>query len=220
MIEALRRKISYEEFDYQTLMDCLQDYARPRDKISALLKKGVIIRVKKGLYIFGEAYRRQPYSRELLANLMYGPSYISLEYALHYYGLIPERSEAMTSVTSGRSRKFITPVGSFIYRGIPVKAFPMGMDRIELEDGRAFLIANPEKALADKVRADWGSGIKSGRELREYLVGFLRVDPAALSSMRTELLERIAGGYRSRKVALLAELVRRERRRKVRENHA
>ncbi|MBW1855256.1 MAG: hypothetical protein JRJ00_11360 [Deltaproteobacteria bacterium] len=97
--DILRRKIPQEEFDYQTLLDCLEVYARPRDKISDLLKKGIIIRVKKGLYIFGEEYRKIPYSMEILANLIYGPSYISLDYALQYYGLIPERIEAVTSVT-------------------------------------------------------------------------------------------------------------------------
>jgi len=72
---------------------------RPRDKISDLLKKGTIIRVKKGLYVFGEDNRKKPYSKEILANLIYGPSYISLDYALQYHGLIPERVEAVTSVT-------------------------------------------------------------------------------------------------------------------------
>jgi hypothetical protein len=55
-------------FDYQSLLDSLKDYARPRDKITGLLRCGDIIRVKKGLYVFGGKYRRQPFSRELLAN--------------------------------------------------------------------------------------------------------------------------------------------------------
>nr|HOP40619.1 hypothetical protein [Geobacteraceae bacterium] len=106
MNEPLLNKIPHEEFDYQTLLDAVRDYAQPRMKISSLLAKGVIVRVKKGLYIFGEAQRRRPFCRELLANLIYGPSYISLEYALHYHGLTPERVEAVTSVTCGRSRSF------------------------------------------------------------------------------------------------------------------
>jgi hypothetical protein len=67
--EALRGQIPQEEFDYQILMYSLRNLARPRDKISALLKSGSIIRVKKGLYIFGPALSRGPYSRELLSNL-------------------------------------------------------------------------------------------------------------------------------------------------------
>ncbi len=62
MIHNLRKKIPQEEFDYQTLLSGLEGYARPRDKISDLLKKGTIIRVKKGLYVFGEEYRKNPYS--------------------------------------------------------------------------------------------------------------------------------------------------------------
>ena len=95
------------------LLDVLEGYARPRDKITQWLNRGIIVRIKKGLYVFGESLRRKPYSRELLANLIYGPSYLSLEWALQYYGLIPERVEALTSVTTGRSRKFSTPAGLF-----------------------------------------------------------------------------------------------------------
>lgn len=84
-----QHQIPFEEFDYQILLNSLRGYAHPRKKITALLRKGEIIRVKKGLYIFGAQHRRSPYCRELLANLIYGPSCISLEYALHYYGLIP-----------------------------------------------------------------------------------------------------------------------------------
>ena len=74
--------------------------------------------MKKGLYVFGENNRQRPYSREILANLMYGPSYISLEYALQHYGLIPERVEALTSVTVGRSRNIMMPFAAhgFAYR--------------------------------------------------------------------------------------------------------
>ena len=79
MGDTVRRQIQAEEFDFQSLLDSLQGYARPRDKITGLLRRGDIIRVKKGLYVFGEKYRQRPYSRELLANLIYGPSYISQE---------------------------------------------------------------------------------------------------------------------------------------------
>jgi hypothetical protein len=115
----LLKSIPYEEFDYQTLLDAVHGYARPRMKISGMLAKGDIVRVKKGLYILGEPLRRHPFCRELLANLIYGPSYVSLEYALHYHGLTPERAETVTSVTCGRSRTFDTPAGTFSYRMIP-----------------------------------------------------------------------------------------------------
>jgi len=117
MIETVRKKISQEEFDYQTLLVARRDYAHPRDKISDLLNKGIIIRVKKGLYVFGDGARQTPYSTEVLANLIYGPSYISLDYALQHYALIPERVDGVTSLTTGRSRKFL---GDYLERNLLV----------------------------------------------------------------------------------------------------
>jgi hypothetical protein len=206
-MESIRKHILNEEFDYQTLMHSLRQYARPRDKISSLLRSGVIIRVKKGIYIFGEDYRRRPFSREILANLIYGPSYISLEFALHYFGLIPERVEAVTSVTTGRSRKYSTPVGLFTYRMIPLAAFRLGMSRVELDDGRSFLIATPEKALADKIRDDRGTAIQTRSRLLDYLENNLRVDSTALANLNIADLEAIARRYGSRKLRLLSDLV-------------
>lgn len=211
MNAPLFNRIPYEEFDYQILMDALKGYAQPRMKISSMLAKGTIIRVKKGLYLLGESLRRRQYCRELLANLIYGPSYVSLEYALHYYGLAPERVETITSVTCGRSRAFDTPVGTFSYRMIPLEAFRTGMDRVELDDGRSFLIAIPEKALADRIVAERGAGIITHKELQEFLLDNLRIDPAGLREFDPVRLAEIARHYRSRRVRLLADLVSRLR---------
>ena len=206
--EEIRRRIQAEEFDYQSLLDGLKEYARPRDKITGLLRSGDIIRVKKGLYIFGEKYRRRPYSREVLANLIYGPSYISLEYALHYHGLIPERAEAVTSVTSGRSRRFSTPVGLFTYWGIPQGAFRHGMDQFEVGTDQFFLMAGPEKALCDKIQQDRGATGGAPAELEEYIVDQLRVDIEALAALDADRIEAVGQGYRSRKLLGLALWVR------------
>ncbi len=169
MFIDIRTRIQPEIFDYQTLTDALKDLSAPRDKITRLLREGVIVRVKKGLYVFGDKYRRYPYSKELLANLVYGPSYVSLDYALAYHGLIPERVEALTSVTPNRSRRFSTPVGLFIYRQIPARAYEVGMVRVEAEHGQAFLIASPEKALADKIVSVRGAHIASIGEMGRFL---------------------------------------------------
>jgi predicted transcriptional regulator of viral defense system len=214
MKTTLLNTIPYEEFDYQTLLDAVRDYSQPRQKISHLLAQGAIIRVKKGLYVMGESRQRRPYSREILANLIYGPSYISLEYALQHYGLTPERVPVITSVTTGRSRVFSTPVGTFTYKMIPMDAFHLGMDRAELEDGRGYLIATPEKALADLLVADRGAGITSQKELYTHLLEDLRVDPGGLIELDHCALTAIALGYRSRRVKLLADLLSNLRRRR------
>jgi predicted transcriptional regulator of viral defense system len=212
MIEDLRKKVAGEEFDYQVLIDVLRGYEHPRDKITALLRQGVIIRVKKGIYVFGEKYSRGPFSREVLANMIYGPSYVSLDYALHYYGLIPERVEAVTSVTSGRGRRFSTPVGLFIYRMIPLRAYQIGIDQVQIEGGRRFLIATPEKTLADKIHDDRGTGIRTQEGMKDYLLKNLRVDPGSLAKLDADDLALIASRYRSKKIRLLSDVARRFRR--------
>ena len=209
MMEELRANIAGEEFDYHALLDSLQEYDRPRDKITSLLKHGAVVRVKKGIYVFGERYKRRPFSTEVLANMICGPSYISLDYALHYYGLIPERVEAVTSITVSRGRRFSTPVGLFIYHGVPMRAYPIGIDQVEFERGRSFLIATPEKALADKIQADRGTAIRTQAEMRTYLLDSLRIDPEGLGRLNAETISVIADRYRSRKLRLLSGLVRR-----------
>jgi hypothetical protein len=207
MFEELRNKITSEEFDYQALLNCLREYDRPRDKITDLLKQGAIIRIKKGIYVFGERYRRRPFSREVLANMIYGPSYISLDYALHYYGMIPERVEAVTSVTCKRGRRFSTPVGLFMYRGISMNAYQIGIDQVVLDRGRTFLIAVPEKALSDKIHDDRGTSVRTQTDMRAYLLDNLRIDPERLEKLNIDMLSLIADRYRSRKIRLLSDLL-------------
>ena len=220
MIEQIRKAVNREEFDYQVLMTCLKGYSRPRDKITHLLKNGQIIRIKKGLYIFGPDYRKRTYSREILANLIYGPSYISLEYALSYHGLIPERVETLTSVTTGRSRKFTTPVGLFTYHMVSLQAFQTGMRRIELDDGAAFLIATPEKALCDKIVIDRGSEMRTIKGLELYLFDDLRIDRNLFSRLDNSHIFKVAERYRSSKLHVLSNLLRKIQRQESEEGYA
>ena len=145
-IAQIRRKIPGEVFDYQVLLEALSGYSKPRDKITRLLAGDVIIRVKKGLYCFGDAFRREPVNREYLANLIYGPSYVSLDYALSYHGLIPERVETVTSATTRRSREFDTPFGTFTFRLLNERRYAIGAI-LETAGKATFLMATPEKAL-------------------------------------------------------------------------
>lgn len=210
MDTSLRREIGREEFDYSTLMTSLSGYAKPHDKITSLLRGGIIVRVKKGLYVFGEDYRQRPYSRELLANLIYGPSFISLDYALSYHRLIPERVEQVTSVTSGRPRKFDTPVGTFVYRPVPQESFHFGMNRVETREA-SFLIASSERALADKAREDRAAKVRSLGDAETYLFSDLRVDRSAFLEMDLESFREIAEALGSRKALFCADLLRKMR---------
>ncbi len=208
-IDTLREKISGEEFDYQLLMDALRGYVRPRLKVTSLLKAGDLLRVKKGIYVFGPRYRRRPFSREILANLLYGPSCLSLDYALHHHGLIPEQVETLTSVTPGRSRTFSTPVGIFSYLHVPLGVFRLGVERLELSSREGFLIATSERALVDKVYQERGLSGVSRKEMEEYLFKNLRLDGDRFRAMDADFFDLCGKRLDSRKVRLLGTVVRR-----------
>jgi hypothetical protein len=203
----LRRHIPSEEFDYQTLMAQLGGYSNPAMKVSALIKAGDIVRVKKGLYVFGERLRRSPYSRELLANLIYGPSLVSSEYMLAHYGLIPEAVRALTSTTFKRPKTFKTPLGLFIYSRVPRDYYPLGLRRVESQ-GTAFLAAAPERALADKILTDTGNILDNQRQAQRYLFEDLRLDEEGFLKMDAGLLLECARLARSRKIRFCAALLR------------
>lgn len=107
------------------------------------LKSGLFIKLKNSYYLLKDS---NP-SIYCIANKLYSPSYISLEKALSYYGIIPETVYTVTSVTTKPTRRLTTPNGVFSYQSIKRGAFT-GYDPIHIQDS-IVLFAEPEKALAD-----------------------------------------------------------------------
>jgi predicted transcriptional regulator of viral defense system len=142
-------KMLLPEVDYQALMAQMPNQSHPRRKLKELQNKGYLIRLKKGFYVFTKEFIGQNYSPEIVANLLHGPSYLSLEYALSYYKLIPERVEVFTCVTSQKNKTFKTPVGLFTYRHLAASLYPYAVTLKSTNTGRFFLIASAEKALID-----------------------------------------------------------------------
>ena len=190
IILQLRNKSQGEEIDYTFVMDCLKDYKSPRAKLTTLLQKGDLIRVKKGLYLFGSDYRRGPYSPEIMANKIYGPSYVSREYALAYYGLIPEYVAEVTSISTKRARNFDTPIGRFSYARLPPKLYQVNFNLISVRNNETALFATAEKALADLLyfRDDHPETLN---ELVDLLFDDLRLDEALVSRMRIGMFNEI-----------------------------
>jgi hypothetical protein len=179
-----------EELDYGFVMDCLKAYKNPRVKLNHLLKIKALIRVKKGIYIFGKNFARRPFSSEVLANKIYGPSCISLEWACQYYRLIPEKVTTVTSVTTQRSRQFQTPLGLFSYSHLPMSVFPVGVTLVQFSEVQQALIATKEKALADLLVLRRG-GFSSKKHFREILFEDLRVEKEDLEKFDLQLLQEI-----------------------------
>ncbi len=208
MIELyqIRAKIEQDVFDYRALMEALSEYQKPRDKITKLLASGVVLRIKKGLYCFGEVFSKQPICREYVANLIYGPSYVSMDYALSHHGLIPERVETVTSVTTGRSRSFDTPLGLFSYRMLRESRYSIGV-MLEPSGNAHCLLATPEKALIDKVWADKRMSGQLLNDFNTYLNDDLRIDPEALHELDFPRLKRIAANFESLKIRNLVKFL-------------
>ncbi len=193
MLLDLRNLSLTEEFDYGFLKHALSAYKNPRVKINDLLKKGHIVRVKKGLYIFGPKLAREPYLKEVLANLIYGPSYISLEYALSFYGLIPERIEAVTSVTNKRKKMFRTPLGAFSYAYINPSLYACGITLHKMDERHSILIASKEKALSDVLY--FSDKMADEMYMEKYLLQDLRINIESLCKLNRGKVHELAGLY-------------------------
>lgn len=189
-IAILLNKAPGEEMDYGFVMDSLKAYKNPRVKLNHLLRIKALIRVKKGIYIFGENFARRPYSSEVLANMIYGPSYVSLEWACQYHRLIPEKVTTVTSVTTQRSRQYQTPLGLFTYDHLPLTLFPVGVILVKLSDQQEALIATKEKALTDLLVLRRGS-FSSKKHFKETLFEDLRIEEDDLNNLNIQLLEEI-----------------------------
>lgn len=203
----IRNLINSEEFDYQTLSDVFKEYSNPKMKISDMLKKHQIIKVKKGIYIFNEKYRTRQYSKELLANLIYGPSVVSAEYMLSYYGIIPERVVDITSSTTKRKKIFVTPVGTFNYFQVPEKYYPVGITIIKNEYV-SFLAATKERALADKVINDTNNILNNYKDTENYLFSDLRINEDVFFEMDYKILNELSILSKSRKVNMCAKFLK------------
>lgn len=144
-------------------------------KVTWLEKQGVIIRLKRGLYVVNPEHSGKTLSSELIANHLYTPSYISMSTALRYYGLIPEAVYVHQSMTVKHSRSFQTPVGSYDYKSISREAFSIGVRSMHKGD-YAFLIASPEKALCDLIANSSKVNLRYMKDVEIYLEQDIRMD--------------------------------------------
>ena len=189
MIAQLRH-IGRLPFDKGWLQACFPHHLHLTDKVRQLVASGQIIRLKRGLYILGEELTQQPIERFLVANHLYGPSYVSLHTALRHYGLIPEAVYSVQSVTTKVTRSFDTPIGAFFYTHAQPQWFPIGI-RIHNEPDLSYLIATPEKALMDVAQFTAGISMRYNKEVGEWLEDDLRLDMDCLSELNLDILRQL-----------------------------
>lgn len=176
------------------------EYKQPDIKLKQMVKKGELIKVIRGLYVDDRST-----SPHLLAGAIYGPSYISFEYALSRYGLIPERVSTITSATyrKGKNKTYETPFGVFCYSDIPTVAYPHEVTLKE-ENGLVFQIALPEKAICDTLYKERPVG--SVKALKALMFEDLRIDKDVFNSLDKDKLFSLAALYTKKNLQLLARM--------------
>ena len=210
MLQNNLYQLNNTPFNLSALSDIYPSTKHISDKARRLEQEGRIIRLKKGLYVRSAEDGAAPVA-ELVANHLYGPSYVSMQSALRHYGLIPERVYATQSLTIKHSRSFDTPLGRYDYFSCGVSYFPIGVSQ-HYETGMQFLIASPEKALCDLLVKTHNLALDSTEALLGYLETDLRFETDALKTMDVGILRQCCKNatIRQNNIAILIKLVTNE----------
>jgi hypothetical protein len=102
-------------FDSAVLLAGPVNPADLRCQLSRWTKAGRLIQLRRGVYTLAPPYQKIKPHPFLIANRLLPASYVSLQSALDYYGLIPDVAHGVTSVTTKRPHRWQTPLGSFIF---------------------------------------------------------------------------------------------------------
>lgn len=185
------------------LREELNSYVNPTAKIRRMADEGKLIPVVRGIY---ETDKNTP--GHYLAPIIYGPSYLSFEFALAYHSLIPEKVYTFTSATfvKKKVKLYTTPFGRFTYRDVPIQAYPTGVE-FHCENGYAFQIASPEKAICDQLYII--SPQRNRSDLARLLFEDLRIDREGFIGLDLPALIEIAELYHTQNHRLLKKYIER-----------
>lgn len=174
-----------------TIASLFPEIKTSKYKVYNLEEDGKVIRLKKGLYVINPKVSHVALSTELIANHLYAPSYVSMQTALRYYGLIPEAVYITQSMTLKHSRNFDTPIGRFEYQTITREAFPIGVTSINKQK-YTFLMATPEKALCDLIANSPKVNLRYLKDVEVYLEEDIRMETEDVLNMNVNIFEQYA----------------------------
>ena len=177
--------------DYALLTSLFSAYRSPRNKIANLEIEGKLIRLKRGMYVVSPEESGKLLSTELIANHLYGPSYVSMETALRYYGMIPESVNSVQSMTIKRSRVFDNSISRFKYISCGQEYYPIGINQ-EFGEDYSFLIASPEKALCDLIAYTPEVRPRFVKAMRIFLEEDIRLDMETFYKMDINIFRECA----------------------------
>lgn len=148
--ESLLKLISDDPvFESSLLLAGNVDPKLIRIQLSRWVKTSKIYQLRRGLYSIAPPYQKNTPHPFLVANHLQKASYVSLQSALSYFGLIPEVVNTITSVSTGRPERLETPLGTYEFRHVKTE-FLFGYQKVEIGKQSVF-VATPEKALLDLI---------------------------------------------------------------------
>ena len=186
---------------FDALAQQFAGYTDVKGKIRREVQGGRLVQVARGLYETDACT-----DGKYLAGAIYGPSYLSFDYALSVHALIPEAVYAYTSATfrKGKTKRYENAFGTFLYRDVPAAVYPLGVE-IRVEGEYSYQIASPEKALCDKLYSL--SPVYSMKALKELLFDDLRIDEVAFFALQKDDISQLAPLYRATNLKLLAKFM-------------
>ena len=183
------------------LKEKYKDYTDFHGKIKRDIDRGILFPLVRGIY------ETNGYTDGfLLASYIYGPSYLSFEYALSFHNIIPERVVVYTNATFNKrkTKSYQNHFGLFTYRDVPKEAFPFFVQAYE-ENSYAYFIASPEKALCDLLYIK--KPVKSIREIKLLLFEDLRINTEVFQQLNFEDIVFLSSKYMSNNIKYLVKLI-------------
>lgn len=183
------------------VMQTLKGYSSPYCKLGRLVKNGTYTKIVRGMY---ETDPNTP--GHYLAQAIRNPSYLSFEWALSHYGLIPEAVRTYTCATylTHRSKRYSNHFGNYSYNDTAPKAFPY-CTRMVLENGYSWWIAEPEKAICDQLYRK--PPVYSMRDLEDMLFEDMRIDEDELLKMSPQIINELSKLYGCTNVKLFSRVM-------------
>ena len=180
-----------------------------RNQLTRWQANGLVIKLRRGVFILNPNDRKILPSRTYLANQFYGPSYVSLEYALNYYSFIPEAVTDLTSVTTRKTLRIENKLGTFTYQHLKKNVFA-GFKMIKDDVKLTFFMAEPEKAVVDFCY------LNLNRFRKDYQSVFIESYRFQnLETLKIKKLKNFAKIYNSRKllqvIEALSKIINKER---------
>lgn len=192
----------FDETVVRNLFDQKSESAR-KVLVHRAVEKGEVLRLKPGLYCLAKIYRNSHLHPFSIAGILHAPSYISLESALQYHGLIPEAVFQVTSVTSQRSRSFKTPLGVFSFQRVPTSNLKAGVKFEKLDKISWAFVASELRAIADVVYLN--RKVKWTQDGLDFLIESMRMEFEDLRQISFEQFELIYKNIRNKRVKAFLE---------------